>query len=114
MPVCPVQERVHCHRCSVATHEHEYVQYFYNVMATGIGEQERLTPGQPLGFMLNELEGQSLKSCDDEKGMYLICVHTKNHRQNLLLSFASEFPVLACTTSQIWGRACKQSAATLD
>jgi len=64
----PVQERVHCYKCFVSTHEHDYTQYFYNVMARGIGDQEARLPGQPLGHTLRELESHSLKSCDDEKG----------------------------------------------
>jgi len=63
-----VQERVHCYKCFVSTHEHDYTQYFYNVMAKGIGDQEARLPGQPLGRTLTELESHSLKSCDDEKG----------------------------------------------
>lgn len=63
-----VKERVHCYKCFVSTHEHDYTQYFYNVMAKGIGDQEARLPGQPLGCTLRELESHSLKSCDDEKG----------------------------------------------
>jgi len=66
----PVQERVHCYKCFVSTHEHDYTQYFYNVMAKGIGDQEARLPGQPLGHTLRELESHSLKSCDDEKGTF--------------------------------------------
>ncbi|KAA6426048.1 MAG: hypothetical protein FRX49_03900 [Trebouxia sp. A1-2] len=64
-----VMERVHCYKCFVSTHEHDYTQYFYNVMAKGIGDQEARLPGQPLGHTLRELESHSLKSCDHEKGM---------------------------------------------
>jgi len=66
--VAPVQERVHCYKCFVSSREHDYTQYFYNVMAKGIGDQEARLPGQPLGYTLRELESHSLKSCDDEKG----------------------------------------------
>ncbi|DBA77474.1 TPA: hypothetical protein ACH3X1_009298 [Trebouxia sp. C0004] len=63
-----VKEEVHCCKCSATTHEHEYVQYFYVVMASGIANQEMLKSGQPLGYTLREIEAQSLKSCDDENG----------------------------------------------
>ncbi|DBA68222.1 TPA: hypothetical protein ACH3X2_013838 [Trebouxia sp. C0005] len=61
-----VKEEVHCCKCSATTHEHEYVQYFYVAMATGIANQEVLKPGQPLGCTLREMEAHSSKSCDDE------------------------------------------------
>ena len=67
-----LQEKVHCCKCSATTHEHEYVQCFYVVMATGIANQEILKPGQPLGYTLREIEAQSLKSCDDENGMHIL------------------------------------------
>ncbi|KAL0037262.1 hypothetical protein WJX79_009015 [Trebouxia sp. C0005] len=63
-----VKEEVHCCKCSATTHEHEYVQYFYVAMATGIANQEVLKPGQPLGCTLREMEAHSSKSCDDENG----------------------------------------------
>ena len=77
-----MQERVHCYKCFVSTHEHDYTQYFYNVMAKGIGDQEARLPGQPLGHTLRELESHSLKSCDDEKGMV-----TFSHVHCLLLLY---------------------------
>ena len=67
--ISAVQERVHCYKCLVSTHEHDYTQYFFDVMAKGIGDQEVRLPGQPLGHTLTELESHSLKSCDDEKGI---------------------------------------------
>ena len=42
-------------------------------MATGISNQEANLPDQPLGVSLREIEGQSLKSCDDDQGV-LSCV----------------------------------------
>ncbi len=63
---------VHCCKCSATTHEHEYVQCFYVVMATGIANQEMLKPGQPLGYTLREIEAQSQKSCDDENGIQIL------------------------------------------
>ena len=65
-----LQEEVHCCKCSATTHEHEYIQCFYVVMAAGIANQEMLKPGLPLGYTLREIEAQSLKSCDDENGMH--------------------------------------------
>ncbi len=67
-----LQEMVHCCKCSATTHEHEYVQCFYVVMATGIANQEMLKPGQPLGYTLREIEAQSQKSCDDENGIQIL------------------------------------------
>ncbi|KAA6429703.1 MAG: hypothetical protein FRX49_00137 [Trebouxia sp. A1-2] len=64
----PVQERVHCYKCFVSTHEHYYTQAFYNVMAKGVEDQEACLPGRPLGHTLRELESHSLKSCDDGQG----------------------------------------------
>ena len=62
------QESVHCRVCSANTHEHQYVQLFYNVMATGIGAEEYRVPGRPLGKLLQALENEIRKSCDVEKG----------------------------------------------
>ena len=56
-----LQEEVHCCKCSATTHEHEYVQFIYVVMATGIANQEVLKPGQPLGYTLRGNRGSQLK-----------------------------------------------------
>ena len=63
-----MQENVHCHKCGKDTHQHSYVQYFYNVMSTSISVQGVLMAGQPLGEALKDIEGQSQKSCDTDKG----------------------------------------------
>jgi len=63
---CLMQENVHCHKCGKDTHQHSYVQYFFNVMSTSISVQGVLSPGQPLGQALKDIESQ--KSCDSDKG----------------------------------------------
>ena len=65
---CLMQENVHCHKCGKDTHQHSYVQYFYNVMSTSISVQGVFKAGQPLGKALKDIEGQSQKSCDTDKG----------------------------------------------
>jgi len=84
-----LQEEVYCCKCSATSHEHEYVQCFYVVMAAGIANQEMLKPGQPLGYTLREIEAQSLKSCDDENGMHILlfCNCCDSKKMVLLLSF---------------------------
>lgn len=37
-------------------------------MATGVGAEEYRLPGRPLGKLLQALENETRKSCDDEKG----------------------------------------------
>ena len=76
------------------THEHEYVQCFYVVMAIGIPNQEVLKPDQPFSYILREIEAQSLKSCDDENGMHILhSCNCCNRSRNLLLSFCERsFP----------------------
>jgi len=59
-----MQENVHCHKCGKDTHQHSYVQYFFNVMSTSISVQGVLSPGQAL----KDIENQSQKSCDSDKG----------------------------------------------
>lgn len=65
---CLMQENVHCQECGKDTHQHSYVQYFYNVMSTSISFQGMLFPGHPLGQTLKDIENQSQKSCDTDKG----------------------------------------------
>ena len=65
-----LQENVHCQACSKDTHQHDYVQYFFNVMSTSIGFQGILLPDQSLGQHLKDIEDQSRKSCDSDKGAW--------------------------------------------
>lgn len=68
-PFACEQERVICRVCHASTHEHQYVQYFFNVMATGMGAEEYRLSGRPLGKLLWALENENRKSCDYEKGI---------------------------------------------
>ena len=62
---------MHCHKCGKDTHQHDYVQYFYNVNAISIVFQQAVSRGQALGPTLRDIENQSSKSCDTDKGMLL-------------------------------------------
>ena len=67
---------MHCHKCGKDTHQHDYVQYFYNVNAISIVIQQVLLSGQALGLTLKEIENQSQKSCDTDKGMIADMIFT--------------------------------------
>ncbi|CAL8470323.1 g9865 [Coccomyxa elongata] len=67
-----VRELVHCRDCGRDTHEASYTQSFYNVSATALRLQALIMDpdddAPSLGQALREVEGQTLKSCDTDRG----------------------------------------------
>lgn len=74
------------------THQHSYVQYFFNVMSTSIAIQAMVAPGQPLGLTLKDIEDQSYKSCDTDKGM---------HSLPISVTCTSLWPADTCSVTQV-------------
>ena len=63
-----VSESVHCSACGKGSHESSYVQYFYNVPATGLRLAGMLEGHSSMGRLLRWVESQQEKSCDTDVG----------------------------------------------
>ena len=67
-----LQEAVHCADCDKDTHVHQYTQYFFNVIAAAVPAIRQVVGEQELGVTLRSIEEQTFKSCDSDKGQFLV------------------------------------------
>ena len=57
-----------CEYCRKDSHQHSYVQYFFNVMSYSLAISQMVGGCASFGETLKDLEGQTTKSCDTDKG----------------------------------------------
>ena len=57
-----------CEHCKKDSHQHSYVQYFFNVMSYSLAISQVVGGCASFGETLKDLEGQTTKSCDTDQG----------------------------------------------
>ena len=60
---------MYCENCELDSHQHSYVQYFFNVMSYSLSLSHMIGGQMSLGDILKDLESQTAKSCDTDKGI---------------------------------------------
>lgn len=62
------QEQLVCRSCLHTTRNSVYREYYYRVLATGLGAEQHRAPGRTLGQMLQAIWDQDRRSCDIDNG----------------------------------------------